>query len=453
LSTVTPNFNWPVPTSSDLVKDGATAIEALGDSIDASLVDLKGGTSGQVLSKNSNTDMDFTWVAQDDSNAIQNTQLTAKGALISAFSAGTPATLTVGNNGETLVADSSTSTGLSYQANWAAGKNKIINGDFRVNQRNFVSFNPSNAGVDQYIFDRFFVNNNLVGGGTTTVSPQTFTPGTAPVAGYEGTNFLRCVTSSQANALDYFQFGQKIEDVRTFAGQTVTVSFWAKASTGTPLVGICLTQQFGSGGSSRVITSLGTKTISASWVRYSATVAVPSISGKTIGTGSFLQADIFTSAGSTISGLGFPAVGLQNITADIWGVQVEAGSVATAFQTATGTIQGELSACMRYYYRSNLLGGVSGGAAGSTTQVQTRILYQVPMRTSPTVSLIAGTLQISDDWASDPSTASPTLDGYITNNLGARVQFGGFTGLTQGRFYAPIPGGATTCAIEMSAEL
>lgn len=62
MATTTPNFGWPVPTSTDLVKDGATAMEALGDSIDASLVDLKGGTTGQVLSKNSNTDMDFTWV-------------------------------------------------------------------------------------------------------------------------------------------------------------------------------------------------------------------------------------------------------------------------------------------------------------------------------------------------------------------------------------------------------
>jgi hypothetical protein len=62
MATTTPNFGWPVPTSTDLVKDGATAIEALGDSIDASLLDLKGGTTGQVLSKNSNTDMDFTWV-------------------------------------------------------------------------------------------------------------------------------------------------------------------------------------------------------------------------------------------------------------------------------------------------------------------------------------------------------------------------------------------------------
>lgn len=62
MATTTPNFGWAVPTSTDLVKDGAVAIETLGDAIDASLVDLKGGTTGQVLSKASNTDMDFTWV-------------------------------------------------------------------------------------------------------------------------------------------------------------------------------------------------------------------------------------------------------------------------------------------------------------------------------------------------------------------------------------------------------
>ena len=74
MATTTPNFGWPVPTSTDLVKDGATAMEALGDSIDASLVDLKGGTTGQVLSKNSNTDMDFTWIEQDDSTLAFNAQ-------------------------------------------------------------------------------------------------------------------------------------------------------------------------------------------------------------------------------------------------------------------------------------------------------------------------------------------------------------------------------------------
>jgi hypothetical protein len=74
MATTTPNFGWSVPTSTDLVKDGATAIETLGDAIDASLLDLKGGTSGQVLSKNSNTDMDFTWIEQDDSTLAFNAQ-------------------------------------------------------------------------------------------------------------------------------------------------------------------------------------------------------------------------------------------------------------------------------------------------------------------------------------------------------------------------------------------
>jgi hypothetical protein len=122
MATTTPNFGWPVPTSTDLVKDGATAIEALGDSIDASLLDLKGGTTGQVLSKNSNTDMDFTWVAQDDSNAIQNTIVDAKGDLIAATAADTPARLAVGTNGQVLTADSTTATGLKWATAGGGGK-------------------------------------------------------------------------------------------------------------------------------------------------------------------------------------------------------------------------------------------------------------------------------------------------------------------------------------------
>jgi hypothetical protein len=114
MATTTPNFGWPVPTSTDLVKDGATAIEALGDSIDASLLDLKGGTTGQVLSKTTNTDMDFTWVTTDDANAIQNSIVDAKGDLIAATANDTPARLAVGTNGQVLTADSTAATGIKW---------------------------------------------------------------------------------------------------------------------------------------------------------------------------------------------------------------------------------------------------------------------------------------------------------------------------------------------------
>jgi len=110
----TTNFNWETPDDTDLVKDGAAAIRTLGSAIDTSLVDLKGGTTGQVLSKATNTDMDFTWVAQDDSNAIQNAIVDAKGDLISATAADTPARLAVGTDNQRLVAASGEATGLKY---------------------------------------------------------------------------------------------------------------------------------------------------------------------------------------------------------------------------------------------------------------------------------------------------------------------------------------------------
>jgi hypothetical protein len=118
----TTNFNWETPDDTDLVKDGAAAIRTLGSAIDTSLVDLKGGTTGQVLAKNSNTDMDFVWAT--DASGIPATIFDAKGDLIVASAADTAARLAVGTNGHVLTADSTATNGIKWAA--AAGGGKIL---------------------------------------------------------------------------------------------------------------------------------------------------------------------------------------------------------------------------------------------------------------------------------------------------------------------------------------
>ena len=437
MATVTPNFLWPVPQSTDLVKDGATAIEALGDSIDSSLVDLKGGTTGQVLSKTSGTDMDFTWVTSDDANAIQNSIVNAKGDLIGASANDTPAILSVGANGETLVADNAATTGLRYNANYAAGKNAIINGAFNVWQRGTSFSNPFG-----YTADRF---NLALNGGTPTgtISRQTFTPGTAPVAGYESAYFFR-YNYTALNSANIILVQQLIEDVRTFAGQTVTISFWAKADT-TRTVSSLMRQYFGSGGSpsAAVDTASQANSLTTSWQRFTQTVAIPSISGKTIGTNpdSSLQLHLYLpiSAGSTI---------------DIWGVQVEAGSVATAFQTATGTLQGELAACQRYYYRFAATGTNQyfGAAYARSASFAFAIVKQpVTMRSTPSLAFASGSTYFRFQLGSGDFDVT-TLDGtYYATTDTALVRMSS-SGMTTGNGGMAQFNNASAF-IEMSSEL
>ena len=180
MATTTTNFGWDIPQSTDLVKDGATAIAALGQDIDTALIDLKGGTTGQILSKASNAELDYTWITNDVGDitavnvtspitgggssgavtiaiqdattaqkgavqlenstsststttaavpasvksaydladgAIAKSLVDAKGDLIVATADNTPDRLAVGTNGQFLVADSTASTGVK----WAAG--------------------------------------------------------------------------------------------------------------------------------------------------------------------------------------------------------------------------------------------------------------------------------------------------------------------------------------------
>jgi hypothetical protein len=436
MATVTPNFNWPVPTSTDLVKDGATAIEALGDSIDASLVDLKGGTTGQVLSKTSNTDMDFTWVAADDTNAIQNTIVDAKGDLIAASAADTPARLAVGNNGETLVADSSTSTGLRYQGNYAAGKNAMLNSDFSVWQRG-TSINLTN-GLTVFTADRWQCVVNFTAG-TASVSRQAFTPGGAPVAGYEGQYFFRLNTGTTATTII---LNTKLENVQTYAGQTVTFSFWGRSSSNVSLVDT-FRQNFGSGGSTSVDSTSTSYNLTTSWQRFTRTLTLASIAGKTIGAGSNLQ--IYLEQGSG-------ALGGLNI--DLWGMQLESGSVATAFQTATGNPALELAACQRYLYRfgnnvANEMVGTGGVIDPNTCFVI--VAFPIELRATPTFSL-----STASDFNIQDGTVSGTASTISANILGTKTaSFSAvLVGLTIGRAARVFRNGSASGAfIQFSAEL
>ena len=416
MATVTPNFNWPVPTSTDLVKDGATAIEALGDSIDASLVDLKGGTTGQVLSKTSNTDMDFTWVTTDDANAIQNSIVDAKGDLISATGNDTPARLAVGNNGETLVADSSTSTGLRYQT--AYNGNAIINGGMDIWQRG-TSFTAASV----YTADRWFAGSQT----TYTRSRQ--------ASGLTGIQYAMRVqrdsgsTNTSGGAIYY---NLESADSYRFAGQTVTVSFYAKAGatyspTSSALNYILYTgtgtdqrrdQSTGFTGETTVVNS--SVILTTSYQRFSYTVAI--------------------GASATEIALGFFSVNSGTAGANDWyeitGIQLEVGSVATSFKRsngAGGTIQGELSACQRYFeksYDTNVSPGTASQAAGinmatGATSVANNTTYMTPVfrvdkRTTPTVTCYS--------YAGTSGVASKVSDGLDLSANTATAKNIGFTG-------------------------
>jgi len=315
-------------------------------------------------------------------------------------------------------------------APFVAGKNKVINGAFDWWQRG-TSFTASS-----YTADRF----RLIVGNSTTVSQQTFTPGTAPVAGYEGQYFLRLARTTSTTS-DYIT--QKIENVQTFAGQTVTLSFWAKADASSTVTSVYLEQNFGSGGSGAVATGGNSPALTTSWTRFSYTYSIPSISGKTIGTSSFL--DLVWNFGSAMG----------NRTIDIWGVQVEAGSVATSFTTATGTLQGELAACYRYFQK---FGGTQvnesfpyTGFSYSTTQGEGPLTHKCTMRTTP--SLAFSTLKISDVATYNLAVTNLTLTSSASGPDASYLAFTVASGTSSGKINYMRTDASTAGYIYLSAEL
>jgi hypothetical protein len=320
-----------------------------------------------------------------------------------------------------------------------AGKNKIINGDFNIWQRG-TTFNAIAGGT--YTADRWcgnYIN------GTVNATQQSFTAGSAPVAGYESQYFMQLArTSTHASIADYF--AQRIEDVRTFAGQTVTFSFWAKISTGTATLGTYFTQSFGSGGSGEVAAAGSTMSLTTTWTRFSTTYSVPSISGKTIGAGSWFGVQFVL------------PVAEGNKTWQIWGAQLEYGSKATPFETATGTLGGELALCQRYYYRAP--GEFETIVAASGTSIYVFVPLPVTMRVVPSASTNVsnasystspstnqwGLVQTQTAWSVKTGTVSVTLIGTQTTGS---LQLAAAT-------FSPVPNSIKIVPdriLEFSAEL
>lgn len=320
----------------------------------------------------------------------------------SAWSSFLPAAGTVTNamlaNSAITVNGSATSLGGSVITTGdVAGKNKIINGafDFWYRGASFINVNGT------YTSDRWVIARD----GSTSVSgtKQIFTPGVAPVSGYESEAYMRLAGTVVSSSAFYLE--QRVEDVRTFAGQTATLSYWAKADTATTNTPLWI-QNFGAGGSAGLNGSNGSHSITTSWQRFSVTFSIPSISGKTIGSNSYLALHVIRATTSA--------------TIDIWGVQLEAGSVATPFSRAGGTLAGELAACQRYFQRvTSPDNNIGAGVVNALNGAYIFVTHKQKMRATATVS--------GSTAGSAIKLISPTGTQYTVTSFSAAVSGDGAT--------------------------
>jgi hypothetical protein len=399
----TPNYGWTTPDNTGFVKDGALAIRTLGTSADSTVYTL-------------------------DQDNLKKTVLDAKGDLIAASAADTPARLAVGANGEILVADSSTSTGLRYQS--AYNGNQAINGSFDIWQRG-TSF--TSGGI--YSADRWFLPNVT---GTTTVSRDTDVP-----TGLAGQFSIKQLTGAAAS---FAQWATPLENatVIPLQGKTIVVSWYMKANaTWSNNFGLVAaysnsTDARASQTTSVTVTAVTTPLPTTSWARYYATLVVP-----TDAQGLYLR---FNPSVAQASGAELKFAGMQ----------AEIGSVPTSFKRAGGTIQQELAACQRYYTRLNYTNAnavVCGGQSSSTTQLYgTPIAFPVQMRVIPSASVSALTHFTAFKFSPSGLFISSAVTLNVAINSVAFYPMTVATGLVADESVTVIAN-TTNAFIEMSAEL
>ena len=364
--------------------------------------------------------------------AVNLSTVTAKGDILAATSNATVTNLPVGSDGQTLVADSSTSTGLRYQT--GVNTNAVINGGMDIWQRG-TSFTTTSA-TTNFAADRWCIYNGRTG---TTYSRQS--------SGLTGFNYSMRVQRDSGNATTsalYLTYTAETQDSLRFAGQTVTVSFYAKAganysSASSALTGILT---YGTGTDQNIWSFTGstqsgstTATLTTSWQRFTFTASVSS-SATELGL-TFVNTPVGTAG--------------ANDYFEITGVQLELGSVATTFKRAGGTLQQELAACQRYYWRSvagSLYQSFGIGQAYSTSAAQVCLKNPVTMRTTPT-AIEYSTLALSNVAAGvNSATLALSYAGVDFSTLTATS-----TGLVAGNATILSSLNSTSAYIGLTAEL
>jgi hypothetical protein len=312
---------------------------------------------------------------------------------------------------------------------FAAGKNFLINGGFDFWQRG-----TSSAGNNVYLADRWWD----VAAGTTTHSQDTDVPSGVPVQ-YS----IKWVTSASSS---YGQWYQAVEQavVKTLRGKQVTYSAYVKT---TSYGGGNLILRVDYSNSTDVLNNVTTGVsdtvfngaATSSWTRITNTFTVPS---DAVGLRLSLVPDTAQGSGVTVR---FAAV------------QLELGSVATPFSRAGGTIQGELAACQRYYYRINASssGPYAVFAFGAGTETSTTCVSYVPvkvsLRTFPTSVEYGGTLRIIPFSGAESNVSAVTLQDRSNTDI-VSITFTG-SGLTGGQYCYVRANNSSTAYLGISAEL
>jgi hypothetical protein len=326
----------------------------------------------------------------------------AKGDLIAATADNTPVRLAVGNNGETLVADSAATTGLRYSATPSAS-NPVLNSAFQIWQRGTSISLTASSGV-VYTADRWATSTNA-NQACTVARQATGDTTNLPNIQYA----MRYQRNSGQTGTGLLLTTQSLETINSipFAGKTVTVSFYARAganfsSASSVLVNYLMTgtgtdQNRQSGAYTGEVTANNSATLTTTWQRFSYNYSVAA------------------TATEIATGFAYTPVGTAstNDYFEVTGVQVDIGSVALPFRTYAATIQGELAACQRYYFRTSndaSFARFAFGSTESTTAGVVQFILPVQMRVAPTAVEYSNlrTTDLANDYGAPSSVAINT---------------------------------------------